>query len=148
MDRGSAVGGGIERLVRTDLILGYHLGVEVECRIAEAINLDGDQPAALPGRVPFDGHGAYAPTLARAIGIAGKQNGRAAGEFRHDGEAVPSGAGAGVGHIAADLAALGWTAGSQIPEARNGFFHAAGGLYDARALTFGEPWTFPTPGFD
>jgi 2-methylcitrate dehydratase PrpD len=58
----------------------------------------------------------------------------------HAGRAAESGI------IAADLAALGWTASSQILEAPNGFFHAEGGGYDAGALTLGKPWTFLSPG--
>src|SRR4029077_17500192 len=57
-----------------------------------------------------------------------------------------AGRAAGAGVIAADLATLGWTATDQILEAPRGFFHAAGGGYDARALTLGHPWTFASPG--
>jgi len=44
---------------------------------------------------------------------------------------------------------LGWTAAEQILEADRGFFHAAGGSYDATAIMdrLGNPWTLPRPSF-
>ena len=60
----------------------------------------------------------------------------------HAGRAAESGV------VAADLAGLGWTAAEQILEAPRGFFHAAGGSYDPKAIVhkLGNPWTFRTPG--
>ncbi len=52
------------------------------------------------------------------------------------------------GVVAADFAALGWTAAPQILEAPRGFFHAYGGGYDPAAIVdrLGNPWTFQNPG--
>jgi 2-methylcitrate dehydratase PrpD len=52
------------------------------------------------------------------------------------------------GVVAADLAALGWTASEEILEARSGFFHAAGGGFNPDAIVnrLGKPWTFADPG--
>ena len=52
------------------------------------------------------------------------------------------------GTVAADLAALGWTAAPNILEARFGWFNAAGGGYDPKAIQgrLGAPWTFLEPG--
>ena len=60
----------------------------------------------------------------------------------HAGRAAESGI------VAADLAALGWTASENILEAPLGFFQAAGGGYDPAAILgrLGEPWTFERPG--
>src|SRR5262249_33242103 len=60
----------------------------------------------------------------------------------HAGRAAESGI------TAADFAALGWTAASQILEAPRGFFQAAGGGFDANAIMgkLGKPWTFVSPG--
>jgi 2-methylcitrate dehydratase PrpD len=60
----------------------------------------------------------------------------------HAGRAAESGL------VAADLAALGWTASDEILEAPRGFFHAAGGGYDPAAIEnkLGKPWTFASPG--
>jgi 2-methylcitrate dehydratase PrpD len=52
------------------------------------------------------------------------------------------------GVVAADLAALGWTASEEILEAREGWFSAAGGTFDPQAIMnkLGKPWTFANPG--
>ncbi len=52
------------------------------------------------------------------------------------------------GLVAADLAALGWTAAQDILEAERGFFHAYGGSFDPAAIAgkLGKPWTFSSPG--
>ena len=38
------------------------------------------------------------------------------------------------GVVAADFAAIGWTAAEQILEAQRGFFHAYGGTYDPAVI--------------
>ena len=60
----------------------------------------------------------------------------------HAGRAAESGV------VAAELAALGWTAAEQILEAPRGFFRAAGGGYDPNAIVhkLDQPWTFRQPG--
>jgi 2-methylcitrate dehydratase PrpD len=60
----------------------------------------------------------------------------------HAGRAAESGI------VAAELAALGWSAAEQILEAPRGFFRAAGGGYDPNAIVhrLGRPWTFRQPG--
>jgi len=52
------------------------------------------------------------------------------------------------GTVAADLAALGWTAAPNILEAQFGWFNAAGGGYDNNSIMnkLGKPWTFVSPG--
>src|SRR5258705_2656780 len=52
------------------------------------------------------------------------------------------------GTVAADLAALGWTAAPDILEAPLGFFQAAGGGYDPAVIVgrLGKPWTLASPG--
>jgi len=52
------------------------------------------------------------------------------------------------GVVAADFAALGWTATHEVLEAPRGFFQAAGGGYDSAAILskLGSPWTFVSPG--
>jgi 2-methylcitrate dehydratase PrpD len=138
-----------------DLILAYHLGVEVECKIAEAMNprhyQDGFHSTGTSGVfgsvvAAMKLRGADAPTLARAIGVAASEAAGLRENFGTMTKPFHAGRAAESGIIAADLAALGWTASSQILEAPNGFFHAAGGGYDASALTFGKPWTFLSPG--
>ena len=60
----------------------------------------------------------------------------------HAGRAAESGV------VAAELAALGFTASPNGLEADRGFFRAAGGGYNAEMIDgkLGEPWTFAFPG--
>jgi 2-methylcitrate dehydratase PrpD len=60
----------------------------------------------------------------------------------HAGRAAESGV------VAAELAALGFTASPIALEADRGFFRAAGGGYDAAMIDgqLGNPWTFASPG--
>jgi 2-methylcitrate dehydratase PrpD len=138
-----------------DLMLAYHLGVEVECKIAEAIaprhyqdgfhstgtcGVFGSVVAATKLR------GTEAATIARAIGIAASEAAGLRENFGTMTKPFHAGRAAESGIIAADLAELGWTASSQVLEASNGFFHAAGGSYDRNAIALGKPWTFLAPG--
>ena len=138
-----------------ELMLAYHLGVEVECKIAEAIAPrhyeDGFHSTGTCGTFAAAAAavkllGADAPTCARALGIAGsesaglRENSGTMTKPFHAGRAAESGI------VAADLAMLGWTASDQILEAPSGFFHAAGGGYNAAAMKLAQPWTFLSPG--
>ena len=60
----------------------------------------------------------------------------------HAGRAAESGL------VAAEIAALGFTASPIALEADRGFFRAAGGGYSAEAIAgkLGKPWTFASPG--
>ncbi len=98
-----------------DLVLAYHLGVEVECKIAEAIAprhyQDGFHTTGTCGTfgsvvAAMEGCAArIAATLARAIGIAASESARASRELRHHDQAVSRRvAAAESGIIAADMA--------------------------------------------
>ena len=52
------------------------------------------------------------------------------------------------GTVAADLASFGWTAAPDILEGTAGFFQAAGGGFDPKAIVdrLGKPWTLVNPG--
>jgi 2-methylcitrate dehydratase PrpD len=140
-----------------DLLLAYHIGVEVECKIAEAIApRHYDQGFHSTGTCGTFGAAAAVAKLRRldiaqvryALGIAG---GEAAGLRENFGTMTKpfhAGRAAESGVVAADLAALGWNAADQILEAPRGFFQAAGGGYDANAIhqKLGNPWTFHSPG--
>lgn len=140
-----------------ELMLAYHLGVEVECKIAEAI---------APRHYQHGFHstgtcGTFASASAaaklrkfnldqtlRALSIAGSQSAGLRENFGtmtkpfHAGRACESGV------VAADFSALGWTATDRILEAQRGFFHAAGGGYSPEVINgqLGNPWTFDFPG--
>jgi len=140
-----------------DLLTAYHVGVEVECKIAEAIApRHYDEGFHSTGTCGTFGAAAAAAKLRGldltqtlyALGIAG---GEAAGLRENFGTMTKpfhAGRAAESGVVAADLAALGWTAADQILEAPRGFFRAAGGGYDPAAIVnkLGNPWTFRSPG--
>ncbi len=140
-----------------DLMLAYHVGVEVESKIAEAIAPrhyeDGFHTTGTCGT--FGAAGAAAKLLkldaertARALSIAASQAAGLRENFGTMTKPFHAGHAAECGVVAADLAALGWTAAEQILEAPRGFFRAAGGGYDPGAILgkLGNPWTFVSPG--
>ena len=140
-----------------ELLLAYHIGAEVECKIAEAIApRHYDEGFHSTGTCGTFGAAATAAKLHDldinqtlfALGIAG---GEAAGlreNFGTMSKPFHAGRAAESGIVAADLAKLGWTAAGKILEAPRGFFHAAGGGYDPEAILnkLGNPWTFRSPG--
>ncbi len=140
-----------------DLLQAYHVGVEVECKIAEAIHprhyQHGFHSTATCGT--FGAAAALAnlcglpAEMARtALGIAGSQSAGLRENFGtmmkpfHAGRASESGV------VALELSRLGFTATPCILEAPRGFFRAAGGGYDEGAIRqkLGSPWTFADPG--
>lgn len=138
-------------------MLAYHLGAEVECKIAEAIAprhyQDGFHTTGTCG--PFGSAAACAKLLKfdltktlNAFGLAASQSGGLRENFGTMTKPFQAGHAAESGLFSAELVALGWTAAEQILEAERGFFHAAGGSYDPSAIMdrLGNPWTFASPG--
>jgi 2-methylcitrate dehydratase PrpD len=140
-----------------DLMLSYHVGVEVECKIAEAISprhyQDGfhstgtcgafGSAAASAKLVGFD-----QSKILNTLGLVASQSGGLRENFGTMTKPFQAGHAAESGVVSADLVALGWTAAQQILEADRGFFHAFGGSYDPAAIMdrMGKPWTFASPG--
>ncbi len=140
-----------------DLLTAYHVGVEVECKIAEAINprhyQHGFHSTATCGT--FGAAAGLAnlcglPTEVAcvALGIAGSLSAGLRENFGTMMKPFHAGRAAESGVIAAEFAALGFTATPNILEAPRGFFRAAGGGYDEGAIRgrLGSPWTFANPG--
>jgi len=140
-----------------DLMLAYHLGVEVETKIAEAISPrhyeDGFHSTGTCG--VFGGtaacaklRGLDAGNVERAFAIAASQASGLRENFGTMMKSFHAGHAAEIGVFSADLAGLGWTGAEAILEAPRGFFHAFGGNYDPVAIMdkLGKPWTFATPG--
>ncbi|PWT97066.1 MAG: MmgE/PrpD family protein [Terriglobia bacterium] len=143
------------RLSGRDLLLAYHTGVEVECKISEAIAprhyQDGFHSTGTCGTFAsatavMKLYGADAAACARALSVAASQAAGLRENFGTMTKPFHAGRAAESGIVAADLVQRGWTASDQILEAPAGFFHAAGGSYDANAITLGRPWTFSSPG--
>ena len=140
-----------------ELMLAYHLGVEVECKIAEAISPrhyeDGFHSTGTCG--PFGSAAACAKLLQfdvskirNAFGLAASQSGGLRENFGTMTKPFQAGHAAESGLLSAELVSLGWTAAEQILEAERGFFHAFGGSFNPEAIMdhLGKPWTFVSPG--
>lgn len=140
-----------------DLLTAYQVGVEVETKIAEAINPRHYEQgfhstatcgtlgaaAAVANLLSFD-----VETTRRTLGIAGSQSAGLRENFGTMVKPLHAGRAAESGVVAGELAALGFTASLRILEAPGGFFKAAGGGYDAGMIDgkLGHPWTFTSPG--
>lgn len=140
-----------------EFMLAYHLGVEVECKIAEAISprhyQDGFHSTGTCG---VFGSAAACGKLLRfdlsqvlnTFGLAASQSGGLRENFGTMTKPFQAGNAAESGLAAAELVGLGWTAAQQILEAERGFFHAYGGTFEPGAIVdrLGKPWTFSSPG--
>ena len=140
-----------------DLLRAYHVGVEVECKIAEAIHprhyQHGFHTTATCGTFGAAAGlasllGLPADVTQTALGIAGSQSAGLRENFGTMMKPFHAGRAAESGVVAAEMARLGFTATPHILEAPRGFFHAAGGGYDDDAIRqkLGNPWTFADPG--
>ena len=140
-----------------DLVLAYHLGVEVETKVSEAMSprhyQHGFHSTATCG--PLAAAAAASklyrlelePTL-RAIAIAASQSAGLRENFGTMTKPFHAGRAAESGVLAADLARSGWTATDRVLESPRGFFQALGGGYALEAIEgkLGKPWTFVDPG--
>ena len=138
-------------------MLAYHVGVEVECKIAEAIAPrhydEGFHSTATCGTFGSAAavsrlRGFNVEQTLRTLAIAASQSAGLRENFGTMTKPLHAGRASESGVVAADLVALGWTATDQILEAPRGFFRAAGGGYDPEAIVnkLGKPWTFQAPG--
>ena len=146
-----------DRRSGADLMLAYQVGVEVECKVAEAIlprhYQHGFHSTATCGSI---GAAAGAAKLLglpreavrRAISIGATQAGGLRENFGTMTKPFHAGRAAENGVVAAEIAALGFTASPNGLEADRGFFRAAGGGFSAEMITgkLGAPWTFHFPG--
>jgi 2-methylcitrate dehydratase PrpD len=140
-----------------DVLTAYQIAVEVETKICEAINPrhydDGFHSTATMGTLAAAAGasrlmGLNVEQTRRALGIAASQSAGLRENFGTMTKPFHPGRSAESGIVAADFAALGWTATPSVLEAGRGFFKAAGGGYDANAVEgkLGQPWTFAAPG--
>lgn len=140
-----------------DVLTAYQIAVEVETKVAEAINPrhydHGFHSTATIGAIGATAGAAKLLGLnleqtQRALGIGASQAAGLRENFGtmtkpfHPGRSCESGV------VAAEFAKLGWTATPHVLEAGRGFFQAAGGGYDPGAIQdkLGNPWTFAFPG--
>jgi 2-methylcitrate dehydratase PrpD len=140
-----------------EFMLAYHVGVEVETKIAEAIDPrhynDGFHTTGTCGSFGSAAacaklRGLDAMQTAYALGVAAAEGGGLRDNFGSMTKPFHAGHAAENGTVAVDLAALGWTAAPDILEGPLGFFQAAGGGFDPGSIVnrLGKPWTFASPG--
>ena len=140
-----------------DLMLAYQVGVEVECKVAEAIMPRHYQHGFhTTGTCGSIGAAAAAARLLgldrdatrRAISIGATQAGGLRENFGTMTKPFHAGRAAENGMLAAEIAALGFTASPNGLEADRGFFRAAGGGYAPEMIEgkLARPWTFLSPG--
>jgi 2-methylcitrate dehydratase PrpD len=140
-----------------DFLTAYHVGVEVECKIAEAINprhyQHGFHSTATCGALGAAAGVANLVGLSvdqtrTCLGIAGSLAAGVRENFGTMMKPFHAGRAAESGVIAAEFAQLGLTATPIVLEAGRGFFRAAGGGHDEAAILnkLGTPWTFADPG--
>jgi 2-methylcitrate dehydratase PrpD len=139
------------------LILACAVGIEVSCRVTEAIP-PGSYQVAYQSTATMGGLGAAAAAgklldldedrLMTALGLAATMAGGLRENFGTMTKSFHSGRAAEAGVLAARLAHTGFTAAPHILEARRGFFLAMGGQYDASQITgkLGQPYFIADPG--
>jgi 2-methylcitrate dehydratase PrpD len=146
-----------DRRSGADLMLAYQIGVEVECKVAEAIlprhYQTGFHSTATCGSI---GAAAAAAKLLgldreatrRALSLGATQAGGLRENFGTMTKPFHAGRAAENGVVAGEMAALGFTASPNGLEADRGFFRAAGGGYSREMIDgmLGKPWTFHAPG--
>ena len=146
-----------DRRSGAEMMLAYQVGVEVECKVAEAIMprhyQHGFHSTATCGSI---GSAAAAAKLLgldreatrRALSIGATQAGGLRENFGTMTKPFHAGRAAENGVVAAEIAALGFTASPNGLEADRGFFRAAGGGYSPEMIDarLGDPWTFHFPG--
>ncbi len=146
-----------DRRSGADLMVAYQVGVEVECKVAEAIQprhyQHGFHSTATCGSI---GAAAAAAKLLgldrdatrRALSIGATQAGGLRENFGTMTKPFHAGRAAENGVVAAEIAALGFTASPNGLEADRGFFRAAGGGFSPEFIEgkLGAPWTFASPG--
>ncbi|HXN16117.1 MAG TPA: MmgE/PrpD family protein [Usitatibacter sp.] len=146
-----------ERRSGSDLMTAYQVGVEVECKIAEAIlprhYQQGFHSTATCGAIGAAAAAAHLlgldrESVRRALSIGATQAAGLRENFGTMTKPFHAGRAAESGVVAAELAALGFSASPNGLEAERGFFQAAGGGYSAEMIDgrLGDPWTFHFPG--
>ncbi len=139
------------------LLDAYIIGVEVECRIADAIaprhyrdgfhstaTMGGFGAAAAAARL----YGCDLDQTLRAFGLAASMSAGLRENFGTMTKPFHAGRAAENGLFAVILARRGWTAAKDILEAKRGFYSAAAGGFDVSKISgkLGRPYFFTEPG--
>ena len=133
----------VQRRSGKDFLLAYHVAIEVENKIGDAIsqrhNGDGFHTTGTVGSFGSAAacaklRGLDAEQTARTLGLAGSQASGLRDNFGTMTKPFHAGHAAEAGVISADLVSLGWTAADDILEAPLGFYQAEGGTYDPKLI--------------
>ena len=139
-----------------DLMLAFHVGVEVANKIGDAVSprhqQDGFHTTGTIGTFGSAAacaklRGLNADQTAITLAIAGSEASGLRDNFGSMTKPFHAGHAGENGSVAADLAAIGWTAAPDILEAPLGFFQVGGG-FDPKTIVdrLGKPWMFASPG--
>jgi 2-methylcitrate dehydratase PrpD len=139
-----------------DLMLAFHLGVEAANKIGDAVSPRHQQDGYhTTGTIGTFGSAVACAKLrgldtdktAIALAIAGSEASGLRDNFGSMTKPFHAGHAGESGSVAADLAAIGWTAAPDILEAPLGFFQVGGG-FDPKVIVdhLGKPWMFASPG--
>ena len=146
-----------EKISGETFLLAYVVGVEVECRIADAINPHHYQ-SGFHSTATIGGLGAAMAVgkilrlkeeaLIRTLGVAASTASGLRENFGTMTKPLHAGRAAENGVTAALLAQAGFTSATNILEARRGFFHAMGGGFDESKISgrLGRPYFMLEPG--
>ncbi len=149
--------GEIHKINGKDFLNAYLIGVDVECKISEAMSprhyQHGFHSTATCGTFASAAAASkirkysFDKTL-RSIGIAASLSAGLRENFGTMTKPLHAGRAAESGVIACDLSDYGWSSTDKILESPRGFFQAHGGGYDINAIKgkLGRPWTFSKPG--
>ena len=140
-----------------DLMLAFHVGVEVENKIGDAASPRHQRE----GYHTTGTCGVFGSTAASAklrglsvmqttfaLGVAGSESSGVRANFGSMTKPFNAGHAADCGTQAADLASLGWTAADDILESPLGFYRAGGGGFNPDTIVnrLGKPWMFVSSG--
>ena len=146
-----------EKISGEAFLLAYVLGVEVECRIADAINPHHYQ-SGFHSTATIGGLGAAMAVgkilrlkeeaLIRTLGVAASTASGLRENFGTMTKPLHAGRAAENGVTAALLAQAGFASATNILEARRGFFHVMGGGFDESKISgrLGQPYFMLEPG--
>ena len=149
--------GQTQKITGAEFVLAYVLGVEVECRIADAINprhyqsgFHSTSTMGCLGAAMAAGKilGMKEPQLLMTLGIAASMASGLRENFGTMTKPLHAGRAAENGVTAALLARDGFTAARNILEARRGFFNAMAGGFDETKVSgrLGSPYFMKQPG--
>jgi len=140
-----------------DLLLAYNIGVEVESKLAEAINPEHYR-RGFHSTGTLGAFGAFAAAaklmelpvnqVIYGLGIVASMSAGLRANFGTMTKPLHAGRAAENGVVAARLAALGYTSSPDILDSQWGFFQIMGGGFDAEYLRtrLGNPWQMASPG--